>query len=175
MGIRDYLNSDSSLAKDDSQVPDFLRTQEPPRPERSLERQKYAALRSRADKPTEDLAIKMEDELKTITATKASPQNIQATHHADPPPLAVVKAYPHAEYMVESTEDDTVRSPLHETAQWMLLLTFNDFIKLATKIVKKDGYSPPTTPFELANLLNEWAIAECEAPGTKPKSLAVYS
>jgi hypothetical protein len=28
--------------------------------------------------------------------------------------------------------------------------------------VKKEGYNPPTTPFELANLLNEWAIAECK-------------
>jgi hypothetical protein len=57
----------------------------------------------------------------------------------------------------------------------MLLLTFNDFISLATKIVKKDGYSAPTTPFELANLLNEWAIAECETYGTKPKGLAAHS
>jgi hypothetical protein len=174
MGIRDYLNSEPS-PKDDSQVPDFLRTQEPLRPERSLERQKYGPVRSRTDKPTEDLATKMEDELRTITATKGSPQTIQAAHHADPPSLAVVKAYPHAEYMAESTEDNTARSPLLETAQWMLLLTFNDFIKLATKIVKKDGYSPPTTPFELANLLNEWAIAECETQGMKPKSPGVYS
>jgi hypothetical protein len=29
------------------------------------------------------------------------------------------------------------------------------------KIVKKDGYNPPTTPFELASLLNDWAIFEC--------------
>ena len=175
MGIRDYLNSDSSPAKDDSQVPEFLRTQEPPRPERSLERQKYAPVRSRADKPIEDLGTKMEDELRTITVTKASPQSIPAAHHPDPPPLTVVKTNHPAEYVFESTTDDTVRSPLHETAQWMLLLTFNDFINLATKIVKKDGYSPPTTPFELANLLNEWAIAECEIYGTKPKSLAAHS
>jgi hypothetical protein len=52
-------------------------------------------------------------------------------------------------------------NPLYETARWMLLLTFNDFISLATKIVKKEGYNPPTTPFELANLLNDWAISEC--------------
>ena len=175
MGIRDYLNSDSSPAKDDSQIPDFLRTQEPPRPERSLERQKYVPVRSRSDKPTEDLATKMEDELRTITVTKASPQNVPTVHRPDSPPLAVVKTYPPAEYLAESTEDDTVRNPLHETAQWMLLLTFNDFINLATKIVKKDGYSPPTTPFELANLLNEWAIAECETHRTKPKSLAAHS
>src|SRR5262245_12154336 len=168
MGIRDYLNSDSSPAKGDCQVPDFLRIQEPPRPERSLERQKYTPVRSRADKPTEAFATKMEDEIRTITATKASPQNIPAAHHPDSPPLTVVKTCPSEEYVVESTEDDTVRSPLHETAQWMLLLTFSDFINLATKIVKKDGYSPPTTPFELANLLNEWAIAECETHRTKP-------
>jgi len=113
----------------------------------------------------------MEGELRTITATKASPQNIAAVHHSYSPPPTVdpLKIYPPAEYVVESTEDDTIRSPLHETAQWMLLLTFNDFINLATKIVKKDGYSPPTTPFELANLLNEWAIAECETHRTKPK------
>jgi hypothetical protein len=121
------------------------------------------------------LATKMEDELRTITVTKASPQNIPALHHPDSPPLTVVKPYPPAEYVVESTEGDPVRNPLYETAQWMLLLTFNDFINLATKIVKKDGYSPPTTPFELANLLNEWAIAECETHRTKPKSLAAHS
>jgi hypothetical protein len=34
----------------------------------------------------------------------------------------------------------------------MLLLTFNDFISLATKIVKKDGYNPPSTPFELEHV-----------------------
>jgi hypothetical protein len=169
MGIREYLNSDSSPAKDDRQVPDFLRAQEPPRPERSLERQKYVPVRSRADKPSEDLATKMEDELRTIAATKVSPQNIPAVHHPDPAPPTVLRTYPSAEYVVEDTEDDTIRSPLYETAQWMLLLTFNDFMNLTTKIVRKDGYSPPTTPFELANLLNEWAIAECETHRAKPE------
>ena len=60
-------------------------------------------------------------------------------------------------------------NPLYETARWMLLLTFNDFIFLATK-VKKKGYNPPTTPFELANLLNDWAISECRTETLTPLS-----
>jgi hypothetical protein len=147
MGIRDYLD-------DKAPVPGFLRNgngEEPLRPKHSLEQQKYIPGRQKADRPPEDLATKMEDELKTITQNNkptmsvVEPTNMNHTN---------VEAY----NPTPSTYDD---NPLYETARWMLLLTFNDFISLATKIVKKEGYSPPTTPFELANLLNDWAISEC--------------
>src|SRR6516225_3356239 len=66
MGIRDYLD-------DKAPIPGFLKKgdgEEPPRPVPSLEQQKYIPGRQKADKPPEDLANKMEDELRTITSTK---------------------------------------------------------------------------------------------------------
>jgi hypothetical protein len=149
MGIRDYLD-------DKGPIPGFLNRngEEPPRPTLPLEQQKYIPGRQKADKPPEDLATKMEGELRTITSTKkptmtvVEPTNMDRTS-VEPPP-----AYNPA----LSTYEE---NPLYETARWMLLLTFNDFMSLANKIVEKEGYNPPTTPFELANLLNDWAISEC--------------
>jgi hypothetical protein len=150
MGIRDYLD-------DKAPIPGFLKNgngEEPPRPTPSLEQQKYIPGRQKADKPPEDLATKMEDELRTITSTKK-------------PTMTVVEPIKYGSYQrrassrLQSYSSTYEENPLYETARWMLLLTFNDFISLATKIVKKEGYNPPTTPFELANLLNDWAISEC--------------
>jgi hypothetical protein len=153
MGIRDYLD-------DKAPIPGFLKNgngEEPPRPIPSLEQQKYIPGRQKADKPPADLATKMEDELRTITSNKrptmavVEPTNMNHTSVESIEPLP---AYNPAPSVYEE-------NPLYETARWMLLLTFNDFISLATKIVKKEGYTPPTTPFELANLMNDWAISEC--------------
>ena len=128
--------------------------EEPPRPTPSLERQKYIPGRQKADKTPEDLAAKMEDELRTINSTKKRTMTVVESACLDRTSVEPVPAY----NPTPSTYED---NPLHETARWMLLLTFNDFISLATKIVTKEGYNPPTTPFELANLLNDWAISEC--------------
>jgi hypothetical protein len=147
MGIRDYLD-------DKAPIPGFLKNgngEEPPRPIPSLEQQKYIPGRQKADKPPEDLATKMEDELRTITSIKKPTRTVVEPTNINHTSVEVHNPTPSA------YEDN----PLYETARWMLLLTFNDFISLATKIVKKEGYNPPTTPFELANLLNDWAISEC--------------
>jgi hypothetical protein len=93
----------------------------------------------------------MEDELRTITSIKKPTRTVVEPTNINHTSVEVHNPTP-------STYED---NPLYETARWMLLLTFNDFISLATKIVKKEGYNPPTTPFELANLLNDWAISEC--------------
>jgi hypothetical protein len=147
MGIRDYLD-------DKAPIPGFLNRngEEPPRPIPSLEEQKYIPGQRKADKPPQDLATKMEDELRTITSTKKPTMTVVEPTNMDRTSVEPVPAY-------NSTPSE--ENPLYETARWMLLLTFNDFISLATKIVKKEGYIPPTTPFELANLLNDWAISEC--------------
>ena len=137
MGIRDYLD-------DKAPIPGFLKKgdgEEPPRPIPSLEKQKYIPGRQEADKPPEDVATKMEDELRIINSTKKRTMTVVESACLD--------------------RTSVEENPLYETARWMLLLTFNDFISLATKIVNKEGYTPPTTPFELANLLNDWAISEC--------------
>jgi hypothetical protein len=103
----------------------------------------------------EDLATKMEDELSTIASIKKSTMTVIEPTNMDRPSIEPLPAY----NPTPSTYDE---NPLYETARWMLLLTFNDFISLSTKIVKKEGYNRPTTPFELANLLNDWAISECK-------------
>jgi hypothetical protein len=150
MGIRDYLD-------DKAPIPGFLKKgdgEEPPRPIPSLEQQKYIPGRQKADRPPEDLATKMEDELRTITSIKKPTMTVVEHTNMDRTSVEPLPAY-------NPTPPTYEENPLYETARWMLLLTFNDFISLATKIVKKEGYNPPTTPFELANLLNDWAIAEC--------------
>ena len=65
MGIRDYLD-------DKAPIPGFLNRngEEPPRPIPSLEQQKYIPGRRWADKPPEDLATKMEDELRPLPQSK---------------------------------------------------------------------------------------------------------
>ena len=96
----------------------------------------------------------MEDELRTITSTKKPTMTVVEPTNVDRPTIESIPAY-------NPTPPTYEENPLYETARWMLLLTFNDFMSLANKIVKKEGYSPPTTPFELANMLNDWAISEC--------------
>jgi hypothetical protein len=128
MGIRDYL---------DDPIPGFLKNgngEEPPRPKISLEQQKYIPGRQKADKPPEDLATKMEDELRTITSIKKPTRTVVEPTNINHTCVEVHNPTP-------STCEE---NPLYETARWMLLLTFNDFISLATKIVKKEGYNPPT-------------------------------
>ena len=150
MGIRDYLD-------DKTPIPGFLKNgngEQPPRPIPTLEQQKYIPGRQKADRPTEDLATKMEDELRTITSNKKPTMTVVEPTNMNRASVEPVPSYNAAPSTYE-------KDPLYETARWMLLLTFNDFIALATKIVKKEGYNPPTTPFELANLLNDWAISEC--------------
>ena len=150
MGIRDYLDEKTP-------IPGFLKNgngEEPPRPTPSLERQKYIPGRQKADRPPEDLATKMEDELRTITSIKKPAMTVVEHTNMDRTSVEPLPAY-------NPTPSTYEENPLYETARWMLLLTFNDFISFATKIVKKEGYNPPTTPFELANLLNDWAISEC--------------
>ena len=151
MGIRDYLD-------DKTPIPGFLKNgngEQPPRPIPTLEQQKYIPGRQKADRPTEDLATKMEDELRTITSNKKPTMTVVEPTNMDHTRVEPLPAY-------NPTPPTYEENPLYETARWMLLLTFNDFIALATKIVKKEGYNPPTTPFELANLLNDWAISECK-------------
>jgi hypothetical protein len=96
----------------------------------------------------------MEDELRTITTIKKPTTTVVELTNMDRPSVEPLPAS-------NPTPPTYEENPLYETARWMLLLTFNDFISLATKIVNKEGYTPPTTPFELANLLNDWAISEC--------------
>jgi hypothetical protein len=149
MGIRDYLDDKAS-------IPEFLNRngEEAPRPIPSLEQQKYVPGRQKADKPPDDLAMKMEGELRAIASTKKPPMTVIEPTNIDRTSIEPVAAY----NPTPSTDEE---NPLYETARWMLLLTFNDFMSLATKIVKKEGYNPPATPFELASLLNDWAISEC--------------
>jgi hypothetical protein len=150
MGIRDYLDEKTP-------IPGFLKNgngEEPPRPTPSLERQKYIPGRQKADKPGEDLANKMEDELRAVTSIKKHAMTVVGPTNMDRASVEPVPSY-------NPTPSTYEKDPLYETARWMLLLTFNDFMSLATKIVKKEGYNPPTTPFELANILNDWAISEC--------------
>src|SRR6516165_1527456 len=114
MGIRDYLD-------DKAPIPGFLNRNgdEPPRPIPSLEQQKYIPGRKRADKPPEDLATKMEDELRTITSIKKPTMSVVEPTNMD---RASVEPLPACNPAPSTYEEN----PLYETARWMLLLTFND-------------------------------------------------
>jgi hypothetical protein len=56
------------------------------------------------------------------------------------------------------------RSHLAGLAHQIAALTFHELMSLTTEITGREGYTPPATAYDLAALLNDWALAQMKTP-----------